>query len=214
MGFFLLKAGSHAGGTIGDKDNPPRFYSAKDPLNNVVESDQDLAALYPEKFTYHEGAAPERGATANPLSAYAVRGQEGDPPPGPPTDQDRAAAAMAKPLTVADARKQAEWHRQQADNLDQSALESERLHAQSKESQQQKAPPAAKEEKSDTTKSDTVKSDTPKSPAAKKSIPSDHELNQMSKDDLFDLADEHKLDVKSSATKPEIIHALKQGRGK
>jgi hypothetical protein len=200
MAYYLLKVGSFAAGTVGDEKNPYRQYQASDPANNVIESDQDLAARFPSKFSYYDGPAPKNtGGILNPGPNY-VRGQEGDPPPGPPSEQDVAEAAMAKPLTVSDARKRADWHRQQAEMLDQQASDSERAYAQSQEQQKaQKGEPSEAAPKA-------------QSAPTQEKIPPDHELESKTKDELLDLAEYHEVNVHKSANKPEIIKALKQAR--
>lgn len=200
MPLFKLKAGSHVSGSVADKDgnNTMQMYSAKGP-NNIVETDQDLAQIYPEKFEAYDGPAPEK-QMMGPRGPISNEPQ----PPGPPTDQDRAEAQLLKSMTPDDRRKQAEWHRQQAEAMEQEASEGERNLEMAKQQQQASRPEQSKTQKSEeisaTTKSKTT------------GIPADSELNQMTKEDLLEVAQREEVDVKTHDTRAEILKALRTAR--
>lgn len=84
MAFYRLKHGSHS---IGSGANA-RTYRAKDFAANIVESDQDLAAMMPEKFEYHRGAVPD-DLTGRPAG---TKRDEFQNPEGKSLAQMRAAA--------------------------------------------------------------------------------------------------------------------------
>jgi hypothetical protein len=85
MPLFKLKVGSHIQGS-GDA---MKTYDARDPTRNVVDTEQDLAAIFPEKFEKYEGppvAARDQMRVSGEVNA----------PPAP----DEAALAEADMLRV------------------------------------------------------------------------------------------------------------------
>jgi hypothetical protein len=130
MALFKLKVGSHTSG-----DGPDtKFYSAQDPLNNVVDDPKvDLATEYPEKFEKYEGAMPQM-AVGDRTKVYG----EVSPPP-PPSDADRRAAeTLWTPMTVTDMQARAKQLREWADTMEQRAQEAQR--GQGEQQQQPRQP--------------------------------------------------------------------------
>lgn len=106
---FRLKVGSH---TIGSGENA-RFYDASDSTRNIIESEQNLAQIAPEKFEKYDGPPqPQR-------DEMQVHGQINPPPP--PTDMERAEAMLQQALTQTTMMDKAKQLREMADRLEQRA---------------------------------------------------------------------------------------------
>lgn len=106
MPFFKLKAGSHV---VGDGAGI-KYFSANDPLNNVVESKDDLAAADPGKFERIE--QPSGQAQARGL--YGV-----EQPPGPSSGTDAQLQALAvQPMTQDEMKTRIKQLRELAEQLE------------------------------------------------------------------------------------------------
>jgi hypothetical protein len=113
VGYFRLKAGSHAAG-IGAT---LRFFDHKDPKNNIVKSEEDLAATMPEKFEDYSGPIPEHVRRDVPFFEIAS--------PGPPSDMARASASLSGPMTNEEKKSKAEELRALAEQLEKEAESAE-----------------------------------------------------------------------------------------
>lgn len=204
MGFYKLKAGAHMSGSISDPDgkNTMQVFTARGP-NNIVEDDRDLAAEFPEKFDRYDGPTPSRAMLRPGPTGTSTNEPR---PPGPPTDRDRAEAQLMKAMTPDDRRKQAEWHRQQAESMEQEASEGERNMEIAKQQQEANAPPQSAQAEEDKAP------DRSKAKSTKGGIPSDSELNQMTKDQLLEVAQQEEVDVKTHDTRSDILKALRTAR--
>jgi hypothetical protein len=89
---FKLKAGSHAVGHGPDA----RFFSASDPKNCVIESEQNLARLDPLRFELHDGTIPKGGGRVGGPEGEDDSDMEQDQPPGPPGELEISEAANFK----------------------------------------------------------------------------------------------------------------------
>jgi hypothetical protein len=106
MSFFKLKAGSHV---VGEGANT-KFYAANDPLNNIVDSQQELAQMYPEQF---EKLDQPPGQMQMARGIYGI-----EPPPGPGSPHEAALQAMSlQPLTEREMEQRAEQLEQMAKQL-------------------------------------------------------------------------------------------------
>jgi colicin import membrane protein len=139
MGLFLLKAGSHVVG----RGEETVSYTAKDPKRNVVESDQPLDEMMPEKFAKHEGPKPDQ----------AAKKKEAPPqPPGPPDEFARAEAMLSSGSASMSERKQrAKRLREMADRLEggggeEKSPEGQEEQEQKKQERQEKQEAKAQEE--------------------------------------------------------------------
>jgi hypothetical protein len=75
MGYFKLKSGAFTTGEGKDL----KFYTANDPTNNVVQSDQNLEQRFPEMFQEVE-------QPPSPQRAVGMYGIEKPPPPATPEE--------------------------------------------------------------------------------------------------------------------------------
>jgi hypothetical protein len=112
VGLFKLKVGSHVSGS----GETMRFYDARDPLRNIVDTGEkgiDLAKVFPEKFEKWEGSPqPLR----NELQLFG----EMNPPP-PPDEAAYADAELLKAMSTGLAMERAKRLRQMADRLEEQA---------------------------------------------------------------------------------------------
>jgi hypothetical protein len=107
MGYFKLKSGAFTTGEGKDL----KFYTANDPTNNVVESEQELEKRFPEMFQEVEKPpAPQR--------AVGMYGIEKPPPPATP-EEAQLQAILLQPITREEMKARADRLRQMADALEQ-----------------------------------------------------------------------------------------------
>jgi type IV secretory pathway VirB10-like protein len=111
MGYFKLKSGAFTTGEGKDL----KFYTANDPTNNVVESEQELEKRFPEMFQEVEKPpAPQR--------AVGMYGIEKPPPPATP-EEAQLQAILLQPITREEMKARADRLRQMADALEQRSQE-------------------------------------------------------------------------------------------
>jgi hypothetical protein len=124
--FFKLKAGAH---TSGDGTNT-KYFQANDPLNNVVESDQDLAAWDPAKFEKIDQPPGQMGM------ARGLYGLEQPPGPSSP-EQAQLQAMLLAPVTTQEMEQRAKQLEDMAKSLRERAQQSQQSQQQGKQEGQQ-----------------------------------------------------------------------------
>jgi hypothetical protein len=124
--FFKLKAGAH---TSGDGTNT-KYFQANDPVNNVVESDQDLAAWDPLKFEKID-QPPGQGGMARGL--YGL-----ERPPGPSSpEQAQLQAMLLAPITTQEMEQRARQFEELAKTLRERAQQAQQGQQQGQKEGQQ-----------------------------------------------------------------------------
>jgi hypothetical protein len=111
MGYFKLKSGAFTTGEGKDL----KFYTANDPTNNVVQSDQNLEQRFPEMFQEVE-------QPPSPQRAVGMYGIEKPPPPATP-EEAQLQAILLQPITREEMKARADKLRQMADALEQRSQE-------------------------------------------------------------------------------------------
>jgi hypothetical protein len=111
MGYFKLKSGAFTTGEGKDL----KFYTANDPTNNVVQSDQNLEQRFPEMFQEVE-------QPPSPQRAVGMYGIERPPPPATP-EEAQLQALLLQPITREEMKARADKLRQMADALEQRSQE-------------------------------------------------------------------------------------------
>jgi hypothetical protein len=124
MGYFKLKSGAFTTGEGKDL----KFYTANDPTNNVVQSDQNLEQRFPEMFQEVE-------QPPSPQRAVGMYGIEKPPPPATP-EEAQLQALMLQPITREEMKARADKLRQMADALEQRSQEGQQQDQTGKEWQQ------------------------------------------------------------------------------
>jgi hypothetical protein len=124
MGYFKLKSGAFTTGEGKDL----KFYTANDPTNNVVQSDQELEKRFPEMFQEVE-------QPPSPQRAVGMYGIEKPPPPATP-EEAQLQALLLQPITREEMKARADKLRQMADALEQRSQESQQQDQTGKEWQQ------------------------------------------------------------------------------
>jgi hypothetical protein len=124
MGYFKLKSGAFTTGEGKDL----KFYTANDPTNNVVQSDQNLEQRFPEMFQEVE-------QPPSPQRAVGMYGIEKPPPPATP-EEAQLQAILLQPITREEMKARADKLRQMADALEQRSQEGQQQDQTGKEWQQ------------------------------------------------------------------------------
>jgi hypothetical protein len=124
MGYFKLKSGAYTTGEGKDL----KFYTANDPANNVVQSDQNLEQRFPEMFQEVE-------QPPSPQRAVGMYGIEKPPPPATP-EEAQLQALLLQPITREEMKARADKLRQMADALEQRSQEGQQQDQTGKEWQQ------------------------------------------------------------------------------
>jgi hypothetical protein len=124
MGYFKLKSGAFTTGEGKDL----KFYTANDPTNNVVQSDQNLEQRFPEMFQEVE-------QPPSPQRAVGMYGIEKPPPPATP-EEAQLQALLLQPITREEMKARADKLRQMADALEQRSQEGQQQDQTGKEWQQ------------------------------------------------------------------------------
>jgi type IV secretory pathway VirB10-like protein len=195
--FYKLKAGSF---TVGNAPNAS-YYVASDPLRNVVESEFDLAAEFPEKFEEYKGPSGQRSPRARaPLP----------PPPPPPGPAEFQEAEILSVRTAGEAQVRAQRLREMADQLE--AIAKASAEEQGLEQQTSQHGQEAEEQRKgmETAHEDQVEGQR----QAQEALDEDIELTAMSDDSLKQRAEELELDVPENAGRNTIIEAIRAERKK
>jgi hypothetical protein len=124
MGYFKLKSGAFTTGEGKDL----KFYTANDPTNNVVQSDQNLEQRFPEMFQEVE-------QPPSPQRAVGMYGIEKPPSPATP-EEAQLQAILLQPITREEMKARADKLRQMADALEQRSQEGQQQDQTGKEWQQ------------------------------------------------------------------------------
>lgn len=191
---FKLKKGSHTDGI--------RHYRSNDPKNNIIETDQNLAALEPARWEEWTGPMPE-GWEAS--SYKAVHGQD-QPDEGEGVAGNRAEgqADDSDARTPSQMRTKARWLRERAEKLEDRADELEpRSRTSSNQGQGVKEQPANQ---------GTQSTGSPSSTSSQRTTgPATGEPNfaEMNAEQLKKHAQDNEIEVKANASKEDMLKAIK-----
>lgn len=192
MPYFKLVNGSHNVGS----GTESKTYRSNDMYNNVVESDEDLAAEMPEKFIPWHGPAPtpRRGRKGKPGEA-----------PKPPTDVDRAISMIVKPGLTADQMEEAaEKLAEQARQLKESAA-----HAKALQNKKPKAKPEEDEEEGDEDEDATPKATASEAEAEEEDEDAE-DLNALTVPELKERAKAAGVTGYASMAKADLVKAVEE----